>query len=343
VKVLAELGQTANDNHETALTLLYQCHRAGVWGVKVQLLTPDKIAHPTAVPYWYTTRYAATQAESFALAGTRPPDWFRPVRDAARRVGVKFVASVFDLEAVAAAVDLDVDAIKIASGDLTNWEILDAAAHTGKPVILSTGASTITEIADACDTHLRCAARGPLTLLACSLVYPCPDDDAAVGRIETLRSFAATCDIAHVGYSDHTLGTRGGFAAALLGADPIEKHVRPYPSDTPRDAQVPDLDMALTPAQLADYVIEASRGARWRGTPGMYPLTDEQAARYGARRSWFAARPLPAGHTIQPGDLVCLRPWKTGHVRPDHNPYKSQITAPVEPGEPLTTNNYHRP
>lgn len=312
---VAELGQTCGADVDAYCDAVHRFAYAGVWGVKVQMIDPDLLASAAAPPYWSTTRYAETQAESFRLAGCVPHDGWLPVREACADAGLAFVATPFDLGAIGPLLDLAPDAVKVASGDITFGPLLDAVGRSFSQVILSTGGADQVEVRSAVGQIMT--TRRPdekLMLLACSLQYPTPDEHANLARLDALRKMGT----GDVGYSDHTVQTNdraafgAGAAAGALGAALVEKHCASLLGGDVGWPKVPDLDMAMTPDLVAEYVDGLTFGASLRGNADLAPHVGERAAVDGARRSLHLVAPLtgalPAGHVIEAGDLVALRP-----------------------------------
>lgn len=307
-RVLAEAGQCMEGSVGRALQMVSDAADAGAWGIKVQLLRPETIATADAPKYWDDDLGTATQREAFTAAGLIDYDRWRPVRNAARLCRMAFVATPFDLAAVEALESIDVDAYKIASGDLLYAPLLDAVVDTGRPILLSTGAAWADEIEAAVEHLLERdpSVRYRLVLLACSLVYPTPANEANVGRVSRLGEMIAEYGWrgAKVGYSDHTTVTHTARDAAAAGALVLEKHY------TYRDASGPVADhgMAVDPDGLAAVVSAADRGAAIRGDSRLIPTDAEERARVGARRGLYLVRPVAAGAVARPDDVAALRP-----------------------------------
>jgi sialic acid synthase SpsE len=284
IDCVAEFGQSNRGDLATAIRQADVAKAAGCTYVKFQAFDPARLAGPTARRYWSESLGGAeTQLETFHVNGNLAPEGWRQLGDHCRSIGIGFMCSPFDLESVDLLVDAGVDAIKIASGEITHRQLLQRVAETGLPVVLSTGAATETEIARA----LGWLSSENVTLLACTLSYPCADEDAELGRVQALEMYGYP-----VGYSDHTLRTDTALAAVVAGATMLEKHCT-------LDALggVPDDRMALEPARLRQYVAYAQLGEKMRGEGYLGTSDAEQAARAGARRSLHAATNIPAGKT----------------------------------------------
>lgn len=307
VKVVAEIGQAKGDP-EYARAAIKAAAAAGCWGVKLQLLQPERIAQADAATYWPEERPdIPDQRANFTRTGCLPydADVLRPLVEHARHLSVELFATPFDSDAVHAMVRAGMTWCKIASGDITNEELVRlAAASFGQRLILATGAATAIEIDQAVEWIYHQTGKPPGYLLACSLAYPTPYDAAEIARVTTIARRHYRTVGAGVGYSDHTPGLLSAAVAVGAGATMLEKHVTLDASDP----DVPDNAFALEPPDLGSYVHLAGEAARMMGTGLLLPTEAERPARAGARRSLCAARDLPAGHVIRAADLVALRP-----------------------------------
>ncbi len=294
ITCIAEYGQSYCGDLAMAIRQAEVAKKCGCEYVKWQIFDPKRIAGATAKRYWDAALGGSeSQIETFANNGMLTPAEWKQLKDACEKIGIKFFATPFDLEAVDLLETLGVSAYKIASGDITYKQMLQKIAATKKPVFLSTGASYMEEIGPALEWLKPC----PVSLLACSLSYPCKDEDAHLARIQTLKSFGRP-----VGYSDHTLTPLTGLAAVAAGADILEKHC------TLGGDGVPDDRMAMNPEQLAEYVRLAQVGEAMRGSAEIAPAKAELAARTGARRSLHATRDIKKGEQFKKGDFSYLRP-----------------------------------
>lgn len=335
VRVVAEAGQCHGDVG-WAVTAAEAAKAAGCWGFKVQVLDPARIAAPDAGRYWATAPDGPTsQRDTFEGNGVLDGGQVREIFAECRRIGIEAFGTPFAPDAVETLVDAGARHMKIASGDVTYRRLLDAVAATGLPVFLSTGASDGNEVQRAYG-RLRDRGAGQVWPLACSLTYPCPDDQAHLLRIPYLRSLYGP----RVGYSDHTLTVETGMVAAALGAVVLERHFTVDP-----DGGSPDDEMALTPLMMAAYVRGAEAGRRMAGEHGMHPVDAELPARVGARRSVRWARDLPAGHVVGPEDIVEQRPcvdrgisvWFADHV------IGGTVVDPVQAGGLVVVGDGWRP
>lgn len=306
-RVIAEAGANHNNSVAGAIEMARRAAEAGAWAIKYQLYKADSISVPDSPKYWDDEFGTATQHEAFKLSDHLDYDDYAEVARACGELGIAFFATPFDLPAVEALERMETPLYKIASADITHRPLIEAVAATGKPVLLSTGASSIDEIEEA----IAWSGLGPdlLVPLVCTLTYPTPDADGHFARLEKFR---AHFDPYLIGVSDHTLGTDGAMMCAALGGVCIEKH---YTLD-PEAPDIPDHAMSVTPEQLAEMVRAADRGAILRGSREIEVRPSELPARENARRSIVAERDLPAGHVLALEDLGFKRPG-TG-LAPSH-------------------------
>jgi N,N'-diacetyllegionaminate synthase len=298
-RVIAEAGANHNNSVERAIEMARKAKDAGAWGIKYQLYKADSISVPDSPKYWTDPFGTASQHEAFALSDKLAYEAYGEVAAACRDLGIVFFATPFDLPAVDALEAMDTPIYKIASGDITHKQLLQAVAATGKPLLLSTGASTLEEIRQA----MEWLDMGPdkLVLLACTLTYPTPDPDAHFARI---GSFRREFDPYLIGFSDHTLGVAGAWMTAALGGVCIEKH---YTIDK-RLPDVPDHAMSVEPDELGEMVAACDRASVLLGEDWIGVRPSEEPARAGARRSVVLERDVAAGVPLTTEDLGFKRP-----------------------------------
>jgi N-acetylneuraminate synthase/N,N'-diacetyllegionaminate synthase len=213
--------------------------------------------------------------------------------------GILFLATPFGRAEVEQLVAMGASAIKLASSDLTNVELLDAAAATGLPLIVSTGASTSEEIEKSVKHLATCGAADRLVLLHCVSRYPAPIGSINLRVIRALHEAFGV----PVGLSDHTTSTRTGALAVAAGACVLEKH---FTLD--RGAAGPDHAMSLAADELAAYVaaVREAESALGDGVIGMNE--GEREVREAARRSVVASVAIAKGTRIARSMLTIKRP-----------------------------------
>jgi N,N'-diacetyllegionaminate synthase len=214
VEVIAEIGSVHDGSFGNARVLIEAAAAAGADSVKFQThLAEAETLRDAPSPGYFT---AETRFDYFTRTAFTLEQW-RELRGHCERHRVGFLSSPFSLEAVDLLEQVGVDAYKIPSGEVTNISLLDRVAETGKPVLLSSGMSDWAEL-DAAVAALE--PGGPLTLLQCSSIYPCPPEKVGLNVLPAMRERYGV----PVGFSDHTTGVAAALAAVAHGASVVEKH-----------------------------------------------------------------------------------------------------------------------
>src|ERR687885_1565960 len=237
VFVVAEAGMNHDGSLGNAVRMVEVAAEAGVDAVKFQLHdaeaeTPRDAPSP---PYFeHESRF-----EYFRRTAFTDEQW-RRVKEACETAEIEFVCAPFSLEALERLEALGTARYKIPSGEVTNLELVRAAAATGKPVLLSSGMSSWAEL------DAAVAAAGPdVTVLQCTSAYPTPPERVGLNVLAELRERYSR----PVGLSDHTLGQAAALAAVALGAEVIEKHFT-----LSRDAYGPDAALGLEADELRELI-----------------------------------------------------------------------------------------
>jgi sialic acid synthase SpsE len=299
--VIAEAGVNHNCDVALGRALIETAASTGADAIKFQSYTAGRISTRVAPRYWVEPDDPkGTQWDTFDRLDKLPEEAFRALLEHARAVGITAFSTPFDDDAVDSLAALGVPAFKIASADLTCHPLLERAARTGLPMILSTGTSGLSEVEEALEVCRR-AGNEQVVLLHCTLKYPCPPEGINLRMMEHLmRAFPEV----PVGLSDHSLGISVPQAAVALGACMIEKH---YTVDKTLPGS-PDHHLSADPAELAALVegIRTIEKALGKAVKGLEPL--ERDAFLYARRSVTSATRIPAGTTITRAMLTYKRP-----------------------------------
>ncbi len=293
--VIAEIGLNHGGSLEKALALVDAAAKAGASAIKLQTLTPDGLVAPGAPAPMHVD---ADSMSDFFAQFELDERAHRQVALRARARGLAVIATPLSLEAVDLLEHVGVDAYKIASGDITWEQLIRRCGQTRKPVVISTGMSSMAEVTRA----VACARLGGSTdvaLLHCVSSYPVPEGSENVRAVATL---ADEFDIP-VGLSDHGADTFAWPLAVALGASIYERHIVTSSTDGSIDAAV-----SSDPAQLAEAIRAGGRAALASGSGIKVCLPVEAPNRTASRRGLYARRPLAAGDVISADDLVALRP-----------------------------------
>ena len=301
--VIAEIGVNHEGSMETARRLIELAKEGGADAAKFQTYKADTLASKHSPAYWDLSKEPTTsQHKLFQKYDSFGPAEYRALAAHCEEVEIDFVSTPFDKSAVE-LLDPLMPFFKIASADLTNTPLLRQVAETGKPVVLSTGASTSDEVRVAVET-LQEAGCKELSLLHCVLNYPTPDENAHLGMITGLRRDYP--DIV-IGYSDHTVpdeSMTAVTAAYLLGARVIEKHFT-------HDKTLPGNDHyhAMDVHDLKRFVSNVRRAHVMIGSDEeKEPIDSEEISRMNARRSIVLDADVRAGETLTESMLTYKRP-----------------------------------
>ena len=295
VYLVAEIGGNHEGSFDKAVEMLNLALQAGVDAVKFQILRGDRLVSPLESPdrNQHFKRFELEQRH------------FETLAKICRQNDTAFMASVWDLKSLQ-WVDPLVEMHKVGSGDLTAFPILRALAETGKPILLATGLSTLTEVKRTVDYIASCnpsyLEEKKLILLQCTASYPNPDSDANLRAIQTLQQHFKL----PIGYSDHTFGLEAPYMAYLLGAEVIEFHFTDHrENQTFRDHQI-----SATAEEVREFIERLKRAAVLLGSPVKKPAPSEieRGHLQSFRRSVYAARDLTAGQVLTAEDLTVLRP-----------------------------------
>lgn len=297
--IIAELSGNHNQSLERGLAIVDAVAAAGAHAIKLQTYTADTMtlrgAHRIDDPssLWYGRELYELYEEAHT-----PWDWHRALFERARQHGMAAFSSPFDETAVDFLESLDVPAYKIASFENTDWPLLRRVAATGKPVIMSTGASKLAEVAEAVDI-LRAGGCRELILLKCTSTYPATPQNTNLRTIPHLQQLFPD---ALVGLSDHTMGVGAAVAAVALGATVVEKHVTLRRADGGVDSA-----FSLEPEEVAQLVTETGRAWQALGHIQYGVQRAEEKSRL-YKRSIYVAQDIRAGEAFTPDNLRVVRP-----------------------------------
>ena len=317
--VIAELGLNHGGSLETALALVDAAAAAGASAVKLQTIEADKLvaedcpapAHvPVASLREFFRRFELDEAAHHAVAGR------------ARAHGMAMISTPFSEDAVDMLDRVGCDALKIASGDLTHRRLIERAAGTGRPLVMSTGMSGLREIADALG-WARAAGAATIALLHCVSAYPVPEGSENLRAIaELVRVFAVP-----VGLSDHTTEPLAAALSVALGASLYERHLV-------LDTRAAGVDAAVSsgPRDLANAIAQAERAKSALGDGHKVCLAAERVNLVASRRSLYATRSLRAGEVVVESAVSALRPATGLDAARWHDLVGSRLTRDVQAG-----------
>jgi len=301
--IIAEAGVNHNGDIKLARKLIDVAVRASADAIKFQTFKAEELVTEAAEKAAYqkeTTGSKESQFEMLKKLELSEKD-FRQLFNYAQKKGIIPLSTPFDKWSVDFLDELGVPAFKIGSGEITNLPLLQHIAGKRKPVILSTGMSTLEDVTEAI-TVLQEKGTGEIALLHCVSCYPSRAEDTNLRAMETLRSAFNL----PVGLSDHSVGIHIPIAAVALGACIIEKH---FTLD--KNLPGPDHSASLEPDELKEMV-EAIRDVEHALGDGIKrPTLSEEETRKAARRSLVARTNIPAG-TLITGEMLDIKRPGTG-------------------------------
>ncbi len=297
--IVAEISCNHLQKKDYALKLIEEAKAAGADAVKFQTYTPDTITIKSDNEHFRikgTLWEGRTLYDLYAEAYT-PWDWFPDLKDRAKEEGLTFFSSPFDESAVDFLEKLDIPAYKIASFEITHIPLIKKAAATKKPIILSTGLASLTDIELAIAT-IKGEANNQIAVLKCTSAYPAPYSEM---NLRTITNIEETFGVVS-GLSDHSMGIAAPVAAVALGAKIIEKH---FIMD--RKYGGPDAEFSLEPTEFKDMV-KAVRNAEESLGEVSYTLGKKAREHRFFMRSIFVVKDIKKGEKLSPENMKVIRP-----------------------------------
>lgn len=296
--IIAEAGVNHNGEIALARDLVDAAYEARADAVKFQTWVTEEIVTKDSRAADYQEANAGIRSQYALLKQLELPQAaFREVKDYAKKRGILFLSTPDDSTSARFLAEMGMPLLKVGSGELTNLPFLSELAAYHLPMIVSTGMATMEEVRAAVDV-IRDAGDPPLALLHCVSNYPASPEEC---NLRAMDAMAEAFQVP-VGFSDHTMGQAIAAAAVARGACILEKHLT---LDTAMEG--PDHACSLDPAAFRNLVetIRAVEAALGDGVKA--PSPSEQKTREVVRKEAVAARDLPAGHRLLPGDIALKR------------------------------------
>ena len=298
--IIAELSANHNGDLQNALDTIKAAKEIGADVIKLQTYTADTLTldcdKEDFIIKGGTLWDGKTMYELYQDAYT-PWEWHKELFDYAREIGIDIFSSPFDKTAVDFLEQFNPSAYKIASFEITDYDLIRYTSSNGRPVIISTGIASIDEIQDAVDI-CRSVGNNDIVLLKCTSAYPAALEDA---NLMTIPNLADTFDVVS-GFSDHTLGTTAPIVATTLGAKVIEKHFILDKSIGGADA-----DFSLDKKEFAQ-MIKAVRDTEKLLGKVDYSMTEKKKKSRQFSRSLYIAEDIKAGETLTEKNVRSVRP-----------------------------------
>jgi N,N'-diacetyllegionaminate synthase len=302
VKIIAEIGVNHNGNIEQAFSLIDAAATAGADYVKFQYFEAKKIVTKTAPKAAYQIAADSKSVSQFdmlknlELSHSELKKLCKYSKD--RRI--KFLCSAFDTDGIKKILDFDPDYIKIPSGEITNLPYLLYTASIGRPLILSTGMSTLEEINEALVIIESAGlSRKKIIILHCNSEYPTPYEDVNLHAMKTIKNKLQV----DVGYSDHTKGIEVAIAAIAMGATVLEKHLT-----LDKQMKGPDHFASIEPFEFTQMVKAIRNIEKALGSRKKFPSQSEIKNREIVRKSIVARKDIKVGEQFTIENITTKRP-----------------------------------
>ncbi len=300
VFIIAEAGVNHNGSLDLAKKLVNEAKDAGADCVKFQTFISKNIVSKNAVKAEYQKQQTQAEETQYDMLKKLELsfDEFVELNEYCKSKDIEFMSTAFDFDSIDLLHRLGMGTWKIPSGDITNLPYLIKIAKLNKPVILSTGMSTMDDIRNAINA-LKDNGAGELTVLHCTTEYPTPFNDVNLKAMLTIKDEFGL----RVGYSDHTKGIEVPIAAVALGATVIEKH---FTLD--RNMEGPDHKASLEPDELKAMVDSIRHIESALGDGMKQPAESEKKNMDVARKSIIAMKGIKAGEVFTEENLTIKRP-----------------------------------
>lgn len=288
--IIAEAGINHNGDVGTAKKLIVEAKKVGADAVKFQSFKAELLVSKKQDQKQYELM------KSFELSFDQQKELY----DFAQEQNIQFLSSCFDKESVDFLKSLGLTMVKVASSELTNYPLLKYIAEKDLDIILSTGMSTLEEVAGAVE-YIRQCSDVEIVVLHCVSSYPTEPKEVNLGAMEAME-IALQCG---VGFSDHTLGIAIPIAAATLGASILEKH---FTLD--KNMEGPDQALSADPVEFKQMVDSIRQIHKAFGDGIKRPTEKEEKVKFFARKSLFTLVDIKAGDILKEEMFTAKRPGK---------------------------------
>ena len=329
--VIAEMSGNHNQSLEKALKIIDAAADSGAHAVKLQTYTADTLTINVDHGEFFISDpkslWKGRSLYDLYQEAHTPWEWHKALFDRAKERGMLCFSTPFDETAVDFLESLDMPVYKIASFENNHIPLLKKIAATGKPVIMSTGISTLADIAFAVET-LRSNGCKDIVLLKCTSTYPATPENT---NIRTIPHMAQMFNC-HVGLSDHTMGVGVAIAAVAMGARVIEKHFTINRSEGGVDST-----FSMEPHEFKTLVEETERAFLSLGNVTYGILKDEEKS-IGFKRSIYIVEDINEGDILTKNNIRIIRPGHGLHPKYFDELLGKKINKSVKKGTALTFN-----
>jgi pseudaminic acid synthase len=325
VYIIAELSANHNNDFDLAVKTIEAMVEAGADAVKVQTYKADSLAIDVNNKYFKPREkglWKGYRPYDLYKEASMPYEWQPKLQQMAHDLGLEFLSSPFDKEAVYFLESLNVPKFKIASMEITDIPLIKYVASKGKPIIISTGLAEVEDIELAIQT-CREVGNDDITLLKCTSQYPAKIEDA---NLRTIPDIKKRFDV-KVGVSDHTMGSTVPVVATSLGGTVVEKH---FILDRSLDG--PDAGFSMEPDEFKHMVEEVRKAEKALGKV-IYEVSEEDKLR---RRSLFAVDGIEKGEKLTKENVQSVRPGYGLHPKYFDKILGREVLEDIDKGSPLS-------
>lgn len=326
--IIAEMSGNHNQSLERALEIVDAAAEAGAHAIKLQTYTADtmtiRASHGLFQIDDEDSLWKGEDLHSLYQKAYTPWEWHKEIFDRAKSKGMITFSTPFDETSVDFLEELNVGVYKVASFENTDWPLLKKIAKTGKPVIMSTGLTNLSDI-DESVRVLRENGCKDLIILKCTSTYPATPEDTNLKSIPHMKEMF-NC---HVGLSDHTMGIGAAIAAVALGAPVIEKHFTLRRADGGVDST-----FSIEPEELKTLVIESERAFLALGNV-KYGIQEKEKNSLRFKRSIYVVENIKAGEVLTKTNLRVIRPGDGMHTKYYDTVIGKKASTDINAGTPL--------
>ena len=327
--IIAEMSGNHNQSLDQAMAIVEAAAKAGVDALKLQTYTADTMTLDVKDGEFFISDknslwYGHSLHDLYKKAYT-PWEWHKPIMERCKQLGLLCFSTPFDETAVDFLETLDVPCYKIASFENIHLPLIEKAARTGKPLIISTGMATVSEIFEAVETARKAGCKY-LILMKCNSGYPANPAETNLATISHMSQLF-NC---HVGLSDHSLGIGVAIASVAVGAVAIEKHFI-----VSHETKSVDSEFSVNLEEMKLIVEESKRAQEAVGVVSYGPTARELSSLI-YRRSLYIAKDLKAGAIISAEDIRAVRPSKGLHPKYQSIVLGKKISKDIKMGTPVS-------
>ncbi|MBL3645659.1 N-acetylneuraminate synthase [Bacillus sp. RHFB] len=330
--IIAEIGVNHNGSLVLAKKLVDKAIDAGADAVKFQMFETEALTTEQADLTEYQKRTKEKNQYDMLKKLELSPAEFIELKKYCDNKNIIFLATPFDLKSIDFLNKLDMCAFKVGSGDLTNFPLLKRIVKTGKPIILSTGMSTISEIDRTIDYLNALKKNLQISVLHCTSSYPASEQQI---NLNVIRDYLKRYPFV-IGYSDHSIGIHIPIAATALGARIIEKHIT-----LDQSLPGPDHSASINIEEFKEMVQLVRLTELSLGSEKKSVTEDEKRVKPLVRRSLYFKFNAPIGTVITENDLIALRPLDGIEANEFEKVIGKVLRVPKKKHEPLLWTDFH--